>query len=203
MFVIFFIIVLNVSNVFLHLLTCFAFIKFDQVSLVFSLFFFLCINFTMLCLDYQILLQLVLMEKWNEWTTMLVEDIDHTIHNVAFDCLVLSVYVNSSFSRSLAKSIVYSYLHANVIDFVGTTTIIISIKGTLIKTHSKLIKKGNFFRLEFFYIKAKSNYDKRYSNWTIELFITIKVTIVPPFDPLVKLFFHPKDTINNFGQCML
>ncbi len=63
MFVIFFIIVLNVSNVFLHLLTCFAFIKFDQVSLVFSLFFFLCINFTMLCLDYQILLQLVLMEK--------------------------------------------------------------------------------------------------------------------------------------------
>jgi hypothetical protein len=43
---------------------------------------------------------------------------------------------------------------------VGTTTIIISIKGTLIKTHSKLIKKGNFFRLEIFSTKAKFDYDK-------------------------------------------
>jgi hypothetical protein len=66
---------------------------------------------------------------------MLVEDIDHTIHNVAFDCLVLSVYDNSSFFGSLAKSIVYSYLHANIIDFVGTTTIIVNIKGAWIKTH--------------------------------------------------------------------
>ncbi len=95
---------------------------------------------------------------------MLVEDIDHTIHNVAFDCFVLIVYGNSFFSRSLAKSIVYSYLHANVIDSVGNTTIIISIKGALIETHFKFIKKGNFLRLENFSIKAKSNYDKGDSN---------------------------------------
>ncbi len=36
-----FIIVLNVSSMVLHLLTCFAFIKLDWVSLVFSLFIFL------------------------------------------------------------------------------------------------------------------------------------------------------------------
>jgi hypothetical protein len=29
------------------------------------------------------------------------------------------------------------------------------------------------------------------------------VTIVLPFDLPIKLFFHSKDTINNFGQCML
>jgi hypothetical protein len=29
------------------------------------------------------------------------------------------------------------------------------------------------------------------------------MTIVPPFDPLVKLFFHLKDTTNNFSQHML
>ncbi len=91
---------------------------------------------------------------------MLLEDIDHTIRNVAFDCLVLSVYGNFSLFGSLAKSIAYSYLHANVIGSMGTTTIIINIKGTLIKTHSKLIKKGNFFRLEDFSIKAKFVYDK-------------------------------------------
>ncbi len=39
LFVILFIIVLNVSNVFLHLLTYISFIKFDLISLVFSLFF--------------------------------------------------------------------------------------------------------------------------------------------------------------------
>jgi hypothetical protein len=81
---------------------------------------------------------------------------------------------------------------------MGTTTITINIKGALIKTHSKLIKKRNFL-LENFSIKAKSNYDKGDSNWTIELSTTIKVTIVPPFDPLIKLFFHPKNTIDSFG----
>jgi hypothetical protein len=39
----------------------------------------------------------------------------------------------------------FSYLHANVIDIVGTTIIIISIKGGFIKTHVEFIKKGFFF----------------------------------------------------------
>jgi len=100
------------------------------------------------------------MAKQNERPTMLVEDIDHIVHNIAFDYLVLSAYGNSSLFKSLGKFVAYSYLHANVIDFVGTTTIIINIKGTFIKTHSKLIKKGNFLWLECSFFKAKSNYDK-------------------------------------------
>ncbi len=84
------------------------------------------------------------MEKQNEQPIVLVEDIDHTIHNVAFDYLVLSVYGNSSLFGSPTKFIAYSSLHANVIDFVGTTIIIINTKSALIKTHVKLIKKGNF-----------------------------------------------------------
>ncbi len=95
---------------------------------------------------------------------MLVEDIDHTICNVAFDCLVLSVYGNSSLFRSPTKFVIYSYLHANFINSNGTTTIIVNIKGALIKTRSKLTKKSNFFLLEFFSIKAKSDYDKGASN---------------------------------------
>jgi hypothetical protein len=120
----------------LHLLTCFMFIKLDQISLVFSLFFFKYIFFIMLCLDYQVLLQLALMEKWNERPIVLVENIDHTIHNVAFDCLVLSVYGNSSLFGSLAKSIAYSYFHANVIDYVGITTIIVNINEKFIGSSS-------------------------------------------------------------------
>ncbi len=48
------------------------------------------------------------MAKQNERPTMLVEDIDHIVHNIAFDYLVLSAYGNSSFLKSLGKSITYS-----------------------------------------------------------------------------------------------
>jgi hypothetical protein len=100
---------------------------------------------------------------------------------------------------SPAKFVVYSYLHADVIDYVGTTTITINIKGVLIKTHFELIKKINFLWLEDFSVKCKSNYDKGILDWTIELSIAIKVIIVPPFDLFIKLFSHPMDTINSFG----
>jgi len=109
----------------------------------------------MLCSDYQVLLQLALMAKRNEQPTVFVEDIDHTIRNVTFDYLVLSVYGNYSLFGSPTKFIAYSSLHANVIDFVGTTIIIINIKSALIKTHSKLIKKGNFIWLEKFFCQSQ------------------------------------------------
>lgn len=109
----------------------------------------------MLCLDCQVLVQLTLTTKWNKQPYVLVEDIDHTIRNDPFDYLVLSVYSNScSFFWSLPKCITYSYIHAYVIDFVGTITSIISIKGILIKTHSKLIKKATFYSWNFFLSKA-------------------------------------------------
>jgi hypothetical protein len=45
----------------------------------------------MLCSDYQILLQLALMAKQNERPIVLIESIDHTILNVAFNYFVLNV----------------------------------------------------------------------------------------------------------------
>ncbi len=58
----------------------------------------------------------------------------------------------------------FSYLHVDVIDIVGTTTIIVNIKGGLIKTHSKFIKKSFFLRLKFFFVETKTNYEKRDSD---------------------------------------
>jgi hypothetical protein len=99
--------------------------------------------------------------------------------------------------------VVISYLHVDVIDIMGTTTITVNIKGGLIKTHVKFTKKCCFLRLEIFSMKAKTNYDKGDSNWTIELSTTIKVTTIPTFNPLVKLHFLPKDTIHNCSRHML
>jgi hypothetical protein len=95
---------------------------------------------------------------------------------------------------------VFSYLHANVIIIVGTTTIIVNIKGGLNKTHAEFIKKNGLLCLENFSMKAKIDYDKGDSNWRIELSIAIKVTTILAFDRLVKLHFLPKDTICSFSH---
>jgi hypothetical protein len=77
-----------------------------------------------------------------------VENIDHIVCNVVFKCLVLNVYGNSSIlSTSLYKFVAFPYLHINVIDIMGTTTINVNIKGGSIKTHAKFIKKRLFFTL--------------------------------------------------------
>jgi hypothetical protein len=89
--------------------------------------------------------------KRDEHLVLLVEDIYHIVCNVVFECLVLTVYGNSSISStSFSKSVAFLYLHVDVIDTVGTTIIIISIRG-FIKTHVEFTKKrlsftvGNFF----------------------------------------------------------
>jgi hypothetical protein len=85
---------------------------------------------------------------------------------------------------------------------MGTTTIIVNIKGGLIKTHAKFIKKGCFLRLENFFVKVKTNYGKGDYDWTIELSTTRKMTTILAFDPLVNLHFLPKDTIRSFSHHM-
>jgi hypothetical protein len=54
-----------------------------------------------------------------------------------------------------------------------------------------------------FFVKAKTDYDKGDSNWTVELSTTTKVTTILAFDPHVKLHFLPKNTICNFYCHML
>jgi hypothetical protein len=72
------------------------------------------------------------MAKRDECLVLLMEDIDHTICNVVFERLVLNVYGNLLIScTSPLKSMVFSYLDANVIDIVSTTTFTISIRRGL------------------------------------------------------------------------
>jgi hypothetical protein len=81
------------------------------------------------------------MAKRDEHPIPLVEDNDHIIRNVIFECLVLNIYGNSLISStSPSKFVAFSYLHADVIDTMGTTIIIVKIKGVFIKTHDKFNK---------------------------------------------------------------
>jgi hypothetical protein len=90
----------------------------------------------------------------------------------------------------------------HVIDIMDTTIIIINIRGGLIKTHAKFIRKCCFLWLENFSMKAKIDYDKGYFHWAIEFSIATKVTTIPTFDLHVKLHFLPKDTIHSFSHQM-
>jgi hypothetical protein len=71
------------------------------------------------------------------------------------------------------------------------------------KNPSKFTKSSeSLLWFENFFVKAKTNYDKRYFDWTIELSTATKVTTVLAFDLLVKLHFLPKDTIHSFSHPM-
>jgi hypothetical protein len=51
------------------------------------------------------------MAKRNECLVLLVEEIDHTVRNVVFECLILNVYGNLSISStSPFKSMAFSYI---------------------------------------------------------------------------------------------
>jgi hypothetical protein len=86
------------------------------------------------------------MAKRDEHLVLLVEDIDHIIHNVVLECLVLNVYCNLSISFTFPfKYVVFSYLYADAINIVSTTTFAINIKRGLIKTQVEFIKNVVFY----------------------------------------------------------
>jgi len=80
-----------------------------------------------------------------------IDDLDSTIRDVAFDYFVLNRYGNYD------KIVFYNYLHANVIDIHSVCTIIITFKGSFINFHKDKFKKGNHLRIEIFTFKTRAN----------------------------------------------
>ena len=82
-------------------------------------------------------------------------------------------------------------------------TVIVIVKGNLVKTHVDKLKRGKFLWLENFSVGGWSDYDKGDSDWTIDISTVTKVYEIPPFDPPIKFFFHVSDTIRSFARRML
>ncbi len=70
------------------------------------------------------------MARIDECPILSMENIDHIICNVVFESLVLNVYGNflSILFTSPFKFVTFSYLHVDVIDNMGTTTITSTLK---------------------------------------------------------------------------
>ena len=95
------------------------------------------------------------------------------------------------------------FFHADVTDTIGITTITVTMKENLVKTHVNKRKRENFLRLQNFSVRGRSNYDKGDSDWTIDISTATKVSEILPFDPPIKYFFHISSTICFFARRML
>ena len=141
-----------------------------------------------------------IMTKRVERPTVLLEGIDNAIRDVGFECFVLSCYGST---MSPSKSSTHWFLHADVTDTVGTTTITETVKGNLVKTHVDKLKREKFLHLENCNVRGQSDYDKGDSDWIIDIPTATKISEIPPFDPPIKHFFHVSDTIRSFARQML
>ena len=61
---------------------------------------------------------------------------------------------------SPSKSSTHWFLHADVTDTVGTTTITVHVKGNLVKMHVDKLKRGKFLQLENCNVRGRSDYEK-------------------------------------------
>ena len=113
-----------------------------------------------------------IMTKRVERPSVLLEEIDNTIRDVVFECFVLSCYGST---MSPSKSPTHWFLHVDIMDIVGTTTITVTVKGNLVKTHVDTLKRGKFLRMENFNVRSRSDYDKGDSDWSIEISTATKV----------------------------
>lgn len=77
-------------------------------------------------------------------SVVVIDDLDSTIKNIAFDCFVMNRDGNYD------KIAPYNYLHANVIDIHGVCIVIVTIRSSLINFHKYKFTKGNHLIIENF-----------------------------------------------------
>jgi hypothetical protein len=73
---------------------------------------------------------------------VVLDELDSTIKGMAFECIILNQYGN------FEKLASYPYLHEDVIDLHGLTTITVTIGGTLINFHLRKFVKWKHLRIE-------------------------------------------------------
>ncbi len=75
---------------------------------------------------------------------VVIDNLDSTIKDIAFDCFVLNRYGNYN------KNAPYNYLHANVTDIHGVCIVTVTIGCSPINFHKDKFTKGNHLRIENF-----------------------------------------------------
>jgi hypothetical protein len=84
----------------------------------------------------------IVVNKKTNCHVVVLDELDSTIRDMAFECIILNQYGN------FEKLASYSYSHADVTDLHGFTTIIVTIGGTLINFHLHKFVKWKHLRIE-------------------------------------------------------
>jgi hypothetical protein len=75
---------------------------------------------------------------------VVIDNLDSTIRDLAFDCFVLNRYGNYDQIAS------YNYLHANVTNIHDVCIVTVKVGSSLINFHEDKFTKGNHLRIENF-----------------------------------------------------
>jgi hypothetical protein len=92
----------------------------------------------------------------------------------------------------------YLYLHVNVIDLHGFTTITMTIGGVLINFHLDKFVKGKHLRIEIFFMRTHANFEK--GDLDVSLRMTSSTMVDTLDDVDVQLCFLHINIIASFTQ---
>ncbi len=96
----------------------------------------------------------IMVNKRANCLVVVMDELDSTIKDVAFECIVLNRYGN------FEKFAPYLYLHVDVTYLHGFTTITMTIGGVLINFHLDKFVKGKHLKIENFFMRTHANFEK-------------------------------------------
>lgn len=134
----------------------------------------------------------IMVNKRTSRLVVVMDELDSTIKDVAFECIVLNRY------GKFEKVAPYLYLHANVIDLHGFTTITMTIGGVLINFHLDKFVKGKHLRIKNFFMRTHANFEKGDLNVSLKVTSSIVVDTLDDVD--VQLCFLHINLIASFIQ---
>ena len=127
-----------------------------------------------------------------------VDDLSEGTRDVAFECKVLSRYGN----WDPRKQLKFAYLHCDVIDRLGLTTVTVSLKTPEIEQHQAKFHVRSVLHIENFGVSMKSekSFEKGDMPVAIKIESTTVVNVVEGKDnEFVPKFYHT-DSIGEFRK---
>jgi hypothetical protein len=126
------------------------------------------------------------------------------VRDVAFEGKVLTRY--GTFDRipnQAREQSSYRYLHCDVLDKEGYTTITVSVMFHLVDQHETKFKVGCYVRIENFGIKPKSlkGFEKGDMPFVIRVLSATIVSFVANLESTIVPKFYHMDTITDFWDC--
>jgi hypothetical protein len=125
-----------------------------------------------------------MVNKRTNHLVVVLDELDSTIKDVAFECIVLNRYGN------FEKATPYSYLHADVTNLLGFIIITMTIGGVLTNFHFDKFVKGKHLRIDKFLMQTHAKFEKGDLNVSLKVMtiiddVTFNETLRSPFSNFV------------------